>query len=626
MIFSSDTIKSAIKRRADYNSNNTNIVREYVDEPFEPFTSSAIEEGTWNAKLDSMISNYRDIIPGKLALMADNINKRFYCDYKQFFDPGCIDKVNRAIINSSTFDLSKALDTIYLLHRKYCPETYLINAKHQLMDIKKYIDTVNDLLKLDKNAELELYIKSQYIVDNDDYILNDEPDDFLEEYHDSNIISRASLMSMNIIESPNAARVLINNSAYITDYLNDLATSLRDLPSFNFSENHSALIRSKIISVVSYKIKLIDKILRKLSAYTDSYVLAMDYTTKQDIVIFNYLLNPDRKFVLDASITNPQDDIEETAFFNTLYSAYKEACENNAELNSLTESVGLMALDEASNANIMKYINKVTTGIAKAWNTFKAKMEDLRKKAVGKFTNKFKQNAENLPDDLQFEVQNMPELDESKFNLLKVIPFNYEEMKDNLKSSDTFIAKYYPGLNKNEGESLKESMERFLTKSKSNIKVTKDYILNTVIPILEKGNTVAEQSVETDVNTTNASTKAISLLSNNNNVSKISTTTSTTTTTNNTNGGGNATNVNASGDINAIIGEADGEGVKIVDDPNRTAAVDNRSILKDISVYLSVSSTVLSTKMKLIRQKELTAFRILAHAFAPPKKNKEEQK
>ena len=71
---------------------------------------------------------------------------------------------------------------------------------------------------------------------------------------------------------------------------------------------------------------MIDKILRKLSTYTDSYVLAVDYITKQDIVIFDYLLNPNRKFIIDASATDPIDDIEESVFFNTLYSAYKEAC------------------------------------------------------------------------------------------------------------------------------------------------------------------------------------------------------------------------------------------------------------------------------------------------------------
>ncbi len=639
MIFSIETIKAANKRKAEYNSKKPIIESSFADKAYnrllnesvEPFTAPVIDEYNYMKCIKAILDSNIDYLNNAFGERVDKINTRFknYNDY--WFDNNTIEKIKYILLHNiesiSADQIGRG--SLYYIDHRYAPESYLLIVKRLIYDIHELVDEVcSNYTSNSKLNSIYLHYEMSCKEDENDYSCHFDNPIFLQKFDNDTITSEYILSdNMDFFNTPNHGKILINNSRYITDYLNNLATSLRDLHVIHFSENTSAVIVSKIMSVISYKIKLIAKILDEFKDYTESYICSVLEIIKQNDAIFNYLYNynnDDRRDIIDANITDPSDEVEESLLFNSLYTAYKEACYNAEQLNLISESVGLIALDEASNANIMNYINKVTTGISKAWNSFKQKMSDLRKKAVSKFTNKFKQKAEELPDDLQFEVQNMPELEDSKFNLLKVIPFNYEDMKDHLKSADTFVAKYYPGLNRNEGESLKASMERYLTKGTTTVRITKDYIINSVIPILEKENSVVEQSVETDINVTNTSTKAISLISNKNNINKVSTTT-TTTTANNATNVNNVSPQNGSADVYAILGEADGEGVKIVDDENRTAAVDNRSILKDISVYLTVSSTVLSTKMKLIRQKELTAFRILVHAFTPPKKKKEEQ-
>lgn len=622
MLFSSETIKAANKRKAEYSNKKPTIQESFSDkvynkllnESVEPFTAPAIEETNYKEILKFNILETNKTIISSFTKRIDEIHRKFHV-CTNYWGDNSISIIRQTLSQIESINGDQLGITLFYIDHRYAPETYLVNIKRVIEDLNSYLKQVN--------------LENIDILNKEDNLAPLDRASFLKEIESNEVSSQEILNDqMDFFNTPEYSRILSNNCSYVTDYLNKLATLILDLPDISFSENDSSVIKAKLMSVVSYKIKLIEKILENFKYYTDCYSFSISKIVEQNDIIFKYLYEyseNNRRDIIDASKVDPNHDIEESVLFYNLYFAYLEAYYNTEQLDMISESVGLIALTEAANTNIMKYINKVTTGISTAWNSFKEKMEDIRKKAVSKFTNKFKQKAEELPDDLQFEVQNMPELEDSKFNLLKVIPFNYEDMKDHLKSADAFVTKYYPGLNKNEGESLKDSMERYLTKGTTTVRITKDYILNSVIPILEKENSVVEQSVETDINVTNVSTKAISLISNKNNINKVSTTTTTTTTANNATNVNNIAPQNGSADVYAILGEADKEGVKIVDDENRTAAVDNGSILKDISVYLTVSSSVLSTKMKLIRQKELTAFRILVHAFTPPKKKKEEQ-
>ena len=50
-----------------------------------------------------------------------------------------------------------------------------------------------------------------------------------------------------------------------------------------------------------------------------------------------------------------------------------------------------------------------------------------------------------------------------------------------------------------------------------------------------------------------------------------------------------------------------------------------QSFTKDISVYMKVSSTIISTKMKILKDHFMLCVNTIIHAAAPPKKTKEEK-
>ena len=601
MVFSTETIKAAAnKQKAYYNKINECIETEYVDID----STVVITENNYRSTLEKYIVDGRNSIMTIFANSIDTINNRFRtkADYIALRNPDIIRTISNEIDNIDSIDLSCISTDIVCLNKRFAPESHLIKIRHIISSLKEFILALNNIGRFNNNLDINEII--------DDYVSNIDSEsidissnyEFLTHSTD-NILDSDQLKNRHILATVNYGKMLNNNSQYVTDYLNDLATSLRELPPIELSENLPTLIRSKIMSVVSYKMKLINQILKELYNYSLSYIRSSEIITDQNIAIANYIYNG-RSNTIDANKVDTEYEIDEAYLFDSLLSAYKEACEGASEIDSIMESTGLITIQEANNANLMKYLNKVVNSIAQVWNKFKTKMEELRKKAVTKFTKRFRQNAENLPDDLQFQVQNLPELEDNHFNLIKVMPFDYQAMKDHLKSQDTFAQWLYPSLHRNEGETTKQALERFFTRSTKNVPITKDYILNTVIPILETSDNTIEDSAKADVEMINKSTEAISRLS---------------------------SNPNAMEDIPSVATEVPNEStvireddVKIVDDANRTATADRNSLLKDIAVYLSVSSAVLSTKLKLIRKKELTAFRILAHAFAPPKKPRPE--
>lgn len=611
MVFSTETIKAAAnKQKAYYNKINECIETEYIDID----SPIIITENNYRSTLEKYIVDGRNSIMAIFANSIDTINNRFRtkADYIALRNPDIIRTISNEIDNIDSIDLSCISTDIVCLNKRFAPESHLIKIRHTISSLKEFILALNNIGRFNNNPDINEII--------DDYVSNinsesiDIPSnyDFLT-YSTDNILDSDQLKNRHILATVNYGKMLNNNSQYVTDYLNDLATSLRELPPIELSENLPTLIRSKIMSVVSYKMKLINQILKELYNYSLSYIRSSEIIADQNIAIANYIYSG-RKNVIDANKVDTEYELDESALFNSLLSSYEEACDGINELDSIVESVGLIAIQEANNLNLMQYVQKVMKSIQEVWTKFKNKMKDLRDRAVKKFTTKFKQNAENLPDDLQFEVQNVPELNTNHFNMIKVIPFDFEAMKDSLRSQDSFVQKFYPGINRNEGETLKAAFERFLLAGEKNVRVTKDYIMNTVIPILETSDNTVENSAKDDVEIINKSTEAISRLSSNPN--------GTTTTTVNTTEDIPSTATEISTDSykfksGSVIKEDD---VKFVDDANRTATADRHSVLKDISIYLSVSATVLSTKLKLIRKKEITAFRILAHAFAPPRK------
>ena len=103
-----------------------------------------------------------------------------------------------------------------------------------------------------------------------------------------------------------------------------------------------------------------------------------------------------------------------------------------------TESVGLISITEAVKGTILNYINKIIKGIQNAWNKFKA---IFNKKEDKDYLANLKEKIQKGPEP-KFTVTNYPNYDIQKLNDIKLIPFNYEEMKDDLDNKSDFLKKY----------------------------------------------------------------------------------------------------------------------------------------------------------------------------------------
>ena len=580
MVFSTETIKAS-RIKGSRSLYNRNIKESFIDNN-DKMISTVNECYTIT---EDNIDSYKDIL---VKLISDNIaairnifniNNTFSKDhYNMDCEPNLFHYKLRSL---DTIDFSDVVSTPLVFKNKYQPELYLVEISH----------IINNLFNLNQTDDNGVIIDGEFLIG--------YPDGKVE-------LSKEDIMDRCVFTDYRNT----NNKylCYITEYLSNLAMVIPTLPSINSIGNNSAVDIPKLVSVLNYKIKIIQSLFENFIKYTINYLNASNVIYDQNIRMATYICNNNFRDNIDAEtiINEPENDIDECTLFNELDNAFNEAYNNELGLESLTESAGLIALEEAGKINISQYITKVSKGIKVAWDKFSQKVGTLKKKAEVKFIDKFKKNAESLPDDFQFTVQNYPDINESRFNSVKVIPFNYEEMKEFLKSSDAFTAHYYPTIRK-EGVPFKKALEENLVNSRNDFKVTKTSIIEIVIPVFDEARNILVESIKADLETVNKSNESISRLSS-------------------TQGGG--TTPPPAVDVNkesAIITEADDDDrPKIVDDPDRQATADKNSTLKDISVYLTTSSTILSTKMKLASQSYLLAFRILAHTFAPPKKNREE--
>lgn len=282
-------------------------------------------------------------------------------------------------------------------------------------------------------------------------------------------------------------------------------------------------------------------------------------------------------------------------------------------------------INEADEPNKVKtYLVKIANGIRAAWNKLNQKLDDGRKKITEKFGNKLDE-LDNKFDGLdpQFKITNYPNYDFTKLGNIKVIPLRYNEMKDSLKSENDFIKKYYPNIPHEEKSNFKDDITKFVTTSKQDLQVTADTLHNMMKFIRADYNTYRE-NVQADIEVMNKSNEEIDTIAkntsnqvNNQNSIKVDTKQDTAV-------------QNSAILYGNIVTEADDKATTIEDNPGRTAAnstsASDNSFLKDISVYSKVSTLIISTKMKILKDHYMLSINTIIHASTPPKKNKEETK
>lgn len=264
-----------------------------------------------------------------------------------------------------------------------------------------------------------------------------------------------------------------------------------------------------------------------------------------------------------------------------------------------TESVGLISITEAVKDTILTYINKVIKGIQNAWNKFKS---IFNKKEDRDYLANLKEKIQKGPEP-KFAVTNYPNYDIQKLNDIKLIPFNYEEMKDDLDNKSDFLKKYYPQVFRDEEKSFSQNIESYVTKIEDNHQISKDDLIDMVDYARDRKQDM--DTLEANLEIVNHSTRNIENIANS--LSSQETT------------------QEASFLFESYLMEADEKRMEFKDDPDRQKAQDTGSFTKRISNYISICTDIITTKMKIIRRRYALSMRTLKHYMAPPKEEKKEE-
>lgn len=288
-----------------------------------------------------------------------------------------------------------------------------------------------------------------------------------------------------------------------------------------------------------------------------------------------------------------------------MYLAEEELFESmiHYEATSLTESAGLYYIHEGFKETIMNYISKIAKALENAWLKFK----EIITKGLEKI--KLIDNKKMQNPDPQFTITNCPEYDESVLEM-DVVPFNYEQMKDDLESSEKFIQKYYARFIKDPAKSLKDNICDAFVKAKQDIKCTPDIMKN----MFQKLKTVTGQlfKVEKDLKSMNDSNKNIQAMT-----AQITPETT-------------ATGESAFYEFFIFLEDGEENNGKTGYQDNPEAADkksnNNSSIVKHITTYMKVSSEVISAKMKCFKDQFMFYLQTVLHYIKPSKNNEGENK
>ena len=175
----------------------------------------------------------------------------------------------------------------------------------------------------------------------------------------------------------------------------------------------------------------------------------------------------------------------------------------------INESTGLISLNEGFKETISKYITKISTALENAWNKFKAIVErDKDKNFLAKIANKI---INSNPD---FVINNYQEINTNALDNFAIVPFNYDQMKDDLDTIERFEKKYYGNLLKDPNKSLKENIIALPISSRKNgVKCTND-MLKKMYTFLTKEFPSKMNKLKADLKVVSDSNNTIQNLSN----------------------------------------------------------------------------------------------------------------
>lgn len=366
----------------------------------------------------------------------------------------------------------------------------------------------------------------------------------------------------------------------------------------NFSEEESK----------SYLL-LIETAIRKIGEVCNLYLQifgAWIDSIHQENYCYEYYLKEALRVIKEED-SQTMVSMEDYLFNYDIYLAEQELFDSFMRIqgSSIIKEVSLTYINESTKDTIMRYINKISTAIEGAWNKFKQTvMRDVDKKYL-----------ESIRDKMQnpnpkFTISNFPTYNTARLDDIKLIPFDYAEMKESLESKKSFLEKYYPNLAQSDKSTI-ETIEGLTITGRQNTRCTPELLksmYNFAINEFER----KIQNIETDLKTVNTSNKNIQQLANQ--ITQGTTTTPATP--------AQEENENKQ---NQAENQEGGNNVGYKDDETQ-ATKDNSSLIKQISNYVGASTDILSAKMKIYRDIYALYMKTLRHYTRSEDKKQQAQK
>lgn len=495
-------------------------------------------------------------------------------------------------------------------------ESRPIGFHHIFIELKNEINSINDLMVVLKNLSIGYKIpESESLLKN---WIENRPDyrDFSVDYinyFSSPVKSIDKSMMINYVKDflymvDNYYNNIKNSSDFVCNVLNNLYNSLSSIKQYELKPE--IFNRADVKELVDEKVNYIHNMYTNAVKYLYTYQISLEQRFDADITAVKMLYDQmngrfDAESIEDNSL---DDDIEYGRFL--------------AETSIINEA------DEPKKINT--YLVKITNGLKVAWNKLNQKLEDGRKKLMEKFSDKLDQIDKSFDNtNPDFKITNYPNYDFTRLDNIKVVALNYNEMKESLKSENDFIKKYYSNIPHDEKSNFKDDITKFVTTSRQDLQVTPE-ILHNMMKFVRENYDNHRKTVQADIETINKANEEITNVAKNlknentNNDNSIKVDTSNTPSAN--------TDVTAHNDSAVLYGNSINEAdetpkVKIEDNPTRKAenTASDQSFTKDISVYMKVSTAIISTKMKILKDHFMLCVNCIIHSATPPKKSKEEK-
>lgn len=329
--------------------------------------------------------------------------------------------------------------------------------------------------------------------------------------------------------------------------------------------------------------------------------------------------NEDEEFLSDSTLLESSVIMAENELYCGMYNIFE---------NLISGTSGLTYIHESIRETIVRFINKVIQGLQKAWETFASKMETMFQGNLKRIKN-IKYTDEDLHS---IVVSNFPVYDDNKINNIKLVPFDYNGMKEFLKDDRTYIGHYYSQFAPKDGEKLKDTMFKYcMTERLKEFNLTVED-LNNIIKYCDNYKTYRDQ-IRNDLELINGSAKAIQTIIDNANETKTEipeaqaqesyslnslddcysllesffltedekTGTNVNTTVEPAKGAAAGSQVNNPQNAPGVKKEDPKDEEMKVKQDKVTEADKNSQMVKDVQTYMSASTKVLVAKMRLLR-------------------------